>query len=138
MDDATLTLTLCAILGELDGFEWSADPDVDYDTASIGVFYGAIGDTPDRAVGVRIYGTPDQVFVRRRRVQFWIRGARFDRPGADRIADAVFDRLDKLSREGGISSAKRDSMTPLGADDNDRERRSENYIITLDNEEALQ
>lgn len=136
MDDATLTLNLCAILGDLDGFEWSEDPDVEYAAESIGVFYGAIGETPHRAVGLRVYGTPDRVFVRRRRVQAWIRGDRFDRPGADRIAGAVFTRFDNLSREGGIVSVKRDSMSPLGADDNDRERRSENYMVTLDNDEA--
>lgn len=138
MDDATLTLKLCEILGGLDGFEWSDDADVVYAPDSIGVFYGAVGDAPDRAIGVRIYGTPDQPFVKRRRVQLWVRGARRDRAGADRIADAAFARLDKLSREGGILGARRESMSPQGADDNDREQRSENYTITLDNEEALQ
>lgn len=137
MDDATLTTTLCEILGELDGFTWDPDADI-YAADTIGVYYGRISDAPDRGIGIRVYGTPDEPWVRIRRVQIWVRGARRERDSADRIADAVHARLDKLSREGGICGARRESMTALGADDTDREQRSENYTITLDNEEALQ
>lgn len=135
MDNATLTTTLCTIIGDLDGFEWS--PDAEYGADSIALFYGRIGDAPDRAVGVRVYNTIDEPGLRRRKVQIRSRGARGRADGADVIADAVFARLDKLSREGGISGARRESMSDLGADDNAREQRTDNYTITLDNEEAL-
>lgn len=137
MDNATLTKTLCAIIGNLEGFTW--DPDVDaYDPGTIGVYYGRIGDAPDRGVGVRVYNTIDEPGLRRRKVQIRSRGERRRPDGADVIADAVFARLDKLSREGGISGARRESMSDLGADDNACEQRTDNYTITLDNEEALQ
>lgn len=135
MLDSTLTTTLCAILGSLDGFEWSTD-DTPYASESVGVFYGRIEETPDRAVGVRVYNTFDEPGLHRRRVQFWIRGARGERASADLIADAVFARLDKLSRERGINFLRRESMSVIGADENDREQRSENYLVTLDNDEA--
>lgn len=135
MDDATLTTTLCEIAGALDGFQWSTtDP---YTADQVGVFYGRIGEEPDRAVGFRVYGATDEPGLRRRRVQAWIRGARGERDSADRIAGDLLARFEKLSREGGIVSIRRDSMSALGADDTDREQRSENYTITLDNEEAL-
>jgi len=38
---------------------------------------------------------------------------------------------------GGISGVSRLSMAPAGADENGREERTENYLIILDNQEAL-
>lgn len=139
MDDETLTERLCQILGALPSFAYRPDDNDPLPTADeIGVFYGRIADAPDRAVGVRVYGALDDRYLQRRRVQVWIRGGRRDPAGADRIAGVIFRRLDKLSREGGINGIRRESVAALGADDNDREQRSENYLITLDNEEALQ
>ncbi|WP_102193209.1 minor capsid protein [Microbacterium aurantiacum] len=135
MSDATLKTTLCEILGSIDGFEWSTDP---YTADVVGVFYGRIEETPDRAVGVRLYGSSDTRDLTRRKAQIWVRGARGERDSADRIADDVFARFDKLSREGGILGIRRESMSDQGSDDNGREQRSENYTITLDNKEALQ
>lgn len=137
MDDATLKTRLCEILGSIDGFVWDPTPTV-YPADAVGVHYGRIGDTPDRAVGVRLYDASDTRNLTQRKAQIWVRGARHERDGADRIADAVFARFDKLSREGGILGIRRESMSDMGSDDNDREQRSENYTITLDNEEALQ
>jgi hypothetical protein len=136
--DSTLKVRLAEILGSIPGFAWSADED--YPSDVIGVFVGSIPDAPDRAVGIRLYGDGggDDPDVTERKAQAWVRGARGERLSADDIADAVFDRFDKLSREGGILRTSRESMSDMGADANDRERRSENYLITLDNEEALQ
>lgn len=138
MDDATLTTTICELLGALEG-DWAWKEDSPYTSSEIGVFYGQIGDTPDRAVGVRVYATTDIPLehLSWRRVQLRHRGAR-DRPdGADELASATFAALQGLSRVGGISGANRMSMAPLGADQNGREERTDNYIIILDNPEAF-
>ncbi|WP_337004105.1 MULTISPECIES: minor capsid protein [unclassified Microbacterium] len=139
MNDREIKTRLCEILGTIDGFEWSATTAA-YDPDSVGVWFGAIDDTPDRGVGVRLYGLggSESDDLTQRKAQVWVRGAREERGSADDIADAVFGRFDKLSREGGILSIRRESMSDQGSDDNDREQRSENYLITLDNEEALQ
>lgn len=135
MDDDTLTRRLCELLGAIPTFEW--DPLGNYAKTVIGVFYGRLDDSPDRAVGVRVYGAIDEDHLNRRRVQFRIRGARKNRASADRIASIVFSAMQGLSRVGGISGIRRESMTPLGADQNGREERTENYIIILDNQEVL-
>lgn len=136
MKDAELRTRLCEILGTIEGFAWS--PATPYSGDVVAVFFGAIDDAPDRAVGVRLYGGNDSDDVKARKAQIWVRGARSDRGSADDIADAVFARFDKLSREGGILGIRRESMSDQGADDSDRDLRAENYTITLDNEEALQ
>lgn len=136
MKDSTLKTRLCEILGTIAGFEWSTTGA--YSPDSIGVWFGGIEDSPDRAVGVRLYGGSDVDKLTKRKAQIWVRGARDERDSADDIADAVFDRFDNLSREGGILGIRRESMSDQGTDDNGRDQRSENYTITLDNEEALQ
>lgn len=136
MKDSELKTRLCEILGTIDGFEWSTTEG--YAAESVGVWFGGIGDSPDRAVGVRLYGGSDVDKLTKRKAQIWVRGARDERGSADDIADAVFDRFDNLSREGGILGIRRESMSDQGTDDNGRDLRSENYTITLDNEEALQ
>lgn len=137
MDDASLTIKLCEIAGALPGFTWSPTPTT-YPADTTAVFYGRIADAPDRAIGIRVYSPADLEHLSRRRVQVWVRGGRGEPDGADRIADAVFARFDSLSREGGILGIRRDSFAAIGADANGREQRSENYIVTLDNKEALQ
>lgn len=136
MKDSELKTRLCEILGSIAGFEWSTT--AAYGTDSVGVWFGRIGDVPDRAVGVRLYGGSDDDDLKARKAQIWVRGARGERDSADDIADAVFTRFNNLSREGGVLGIRRESMSDQGADDNDRDQRSENYTIILDNEEALQ
>lgn len=137
MDDSTLTQRILTLLGEIVGWEWRpVGPP--YTDDEVGLFYGAIGESPDRAVGVRIYGGTDDLVtgLKVRRVQIRLRGAQGRSDGADVLADAAFARLQRLSRTGGINGIRRDSMTPLGADTNGREERSDNYAVTLDNVEA--
>lgn len=136
MKDSQLKTRLCEILGTIDDFAWN--PTTPYAGDDVAVFFGAIDDAPDRAVGVRLYGGSDDDDLKARKAQIWVRGARGVRGSADDIADAVFVRFDKLSREGGILGIRRESMSDQGADDSDRDLRAENYTITLDNEEALQ
>lgn len=134
MGDEELTKRLCALLGEIPTFQWMTTGT--YSPSDVAVFYGAIGEKPDRAVGVRVYAAPRDDELTERRVQIRLRGAQGAPNGADALADIVFAALQGLSRKWGISGIRRDSMAPLGADGNGRDQRSENYIITLDNLEA--
>ncbi|MFP7833133.1 minor capsid protein [Marisediminicola sp. LYQ134] len=140
MDDEQLTKTICTLLGRIPGWEWheTAAP---YASTSVGVFYGPIDTTPHRAVGVRVYGTTDDKIQHLgwRRVQLRLRGGEGDPAGADRLADISFQvMVSLLNRLPGISDASRQSSAPLGADENRREERTENYLVILDNQEAQQ
>ncbi len=138
MDDVQLTYRICELLGAVPGWHWDPDPNAPaYPSTGVGIFYGAIQDKPDRAIGVRCYGSSDDdVLVRR--VQLRLRGRPYDSTGADSLAGVAFTVLHKLSRVGGISDIRRISSGPLGADESDREERSDNYQIILDNPEAIQ
>lgn len=137
MNDVELTKTVCALLGRVPTWEWRPTGPR-YTATETAIFYGAIGSTPDRAIGVRLYGADDNDIQheRTRRVQVRYRG----RPGrpddADAMASIGFDVLQGLSRVGGISGIGRMSMSPSAADDNDRQERTDNYRIILDNPEA--
>lgn len=136
MNDDTLTVKLCELVGAIPTFRW--DPTVTkYPASVIGVFYGRIDDAPDRAVGIRVYGSIDEDHLNQRRAQVRIRGGKKKRADADHIASIVFTAMQGLSRVGGISGIRRESMTPLGADTNGRDERTENYLIILDNLEVL-
>ena len=134
MTDRDLTIALCELLAEELGWSWSlTEP---YPAGVVGLFYGSIGDTPDRAVGVRVYGGTDRDELHERRVQLRFRGARGVVDGADKLAAIAFAVLDGLPRVGGLNGIRRESMAPLGADTNDRAERTDNYVVVLDNEEA--
>ncbi|MCT1363966.1 minor capsid protein [Microbacterium sp. p3-SID131] len=132
MDDATLTRLLCRLLARVPTFEYDVTPP----SSGVAVQYGALKAEPDRAVGVRVYSTTDERHLHWRRAQVRIRGAKGSKTDADKIAGIVFAALHGLSREGGISGIRRESMSPNGADTNGREERTDNYIITLDNQES--
>ncbi|WP_233202015.1 minor capsid protein [Cryobacterium sp. Y11] len=138
LDDRTLTILICSILGEIPGWDWNpGDPDYVYSSDPVIIFYGALGTTPDTAVGVRVYAAGQDLDVAWRRVQIRVRGAQGRPDGADVLAALAFAALQGLSRVGGISGISRLSIAPAGADDNRREERTENYLIILDNLEAL-
>lgn len=138
MDDAALTKVICEQLGALPDWEWNETGEP-YSADVVGVFYGAIDPTPHRAIGVRVYGATDDRLAHLgwRRVQLRSRGAPGQPDGADQVADAGFGVLQGLSRLGGISDVSRLSMAPLGADENRREERTDNYTIILDNQETF-
>lgn len=138
MDDVQLTNLICELLGQVPGWHWDPDKDApEYPENDLGIFYGPIQPKPDRAIGVRCYGSDDgDVLVRR--VQLRIRGREYSSSDADRIAGIAFTMLHTLSRVGGISDIRRISSGPLGADNSDREERADNYQIILDNPEAIQ
>jgi hypothetical protein len=136
VDDATLTRLVCLLLGQLPGWEWRPDGP-EYTATEVGIFYGAIAETPDRAIGVRVYGSSDdRNDPTQRRVQLITRGKKGQPDGADVLAGHAFTRLTGVSRLFGINGISRTSMGPLGTDTNEREQRSDNYSITLDNPEA--
>jgi len=138
LDDATLTMLICATLGTIPGWDWNPDdPEHVYAKDAVVIYYGALGTEPDKGVGVRVYGTTDERDLSWRRVQLRLRGERGRPDGADRLSAPSFAILHGLSRLGGISSITRQSMAPAGADDNRREERTENYLIILDNQESL-
>ena len=136
MDDAQLTTVLCGMLGEVPGWHWS--PTTVAPSGVVGIFYGAIPESPDRAIGVRVYGGTDDplVYSPQRRAQLWIRGARNDPDDADRLAGLAFTLLQGRCRSRGVSWIERQTFGPLGADTNGREERSENYTVFLDNPEV--
>lgn len=135
MTDRDLTIALCELLAEELGWSWSlTEP---YPAGAVGLFYGSIGDTPDRAVGVRVYGGSDpRVRAPTRSVQLLLRGRPGEPDGADALADAAFGVLHKTLRCRGILAGQRSYFGPLGADANGREERADNYEIHLDNMEA--
>lgn len=137
MDDVTLTDLLCTQLGRIPGWAYRPDPEDPYLENEVAIFYGSIDPSPDKACGVTVYGATDDAIEHYawRRVQLRLRGLRHVRESADQLAWPAFLVLTNLSRVGGISGASRQSMTPLGADDNGREERTENYIILFDNTE---
>lgn len=137
MDDDALVFLLGQILGRIPGWRW--DPETtSFSDEIVPIFYGRIDSEPDRAVGIRLYGTEDFLpeVLHERRVQLRFRGRAGDPRGANKLASPAFAMLQGLSRVGGISDIRRLSMSPLGADDNGREERTDNYLITLDNLEA--
>ncbi|CAN7241974.1 minor capsid protein [Microbacterium sp. LjRoot45] len=131
MSDHELTELLCQALGSIPGWQYPA-----VKTSPVGVFYGAIGTAPDQAVGVRVYGVADTRVsgVRGRRVQLRLRGRKGVRRGADELELPATAVLEGLSRVGGISGITHLSMAPMGADNDAREERTDNYIITFDND----
>ena len=135
MTDRDLTIALCELLAEELGWSWSlTEP---YPAGAVGLFYGSIGETPDRAVGVRVYGGSDpRVYAPTRSVQLLLRGRPGEPDGADALADAAFGVLHKTLRCRGILAGQRSYFGPLGADVNGREERADNYEIHLDNMEA--
>lgn len=136
MDDASLTIKLCEILGTIPGWHWRPNGPA-YTSSEVAIYYGAIPDETYRAaVGVRVYGDAEADGVLGRRVQLRFRSPRGARDGADKLAHPAWVVLTGLSRVGGISGARRRSFTPAGADGNGREERTDNYTITLDNTEA--
>jgi len=137
VDTAQVTTTVCVILDAAGVGEWR--PTGAYTTAEVGIFYGAIAAAPDRGIGVTTYMQTDDVEtgLAVRMVQLWCRGTHGDPRGADVLADAAFAALHGIYHRSGLASITRKSSAPMGADGNGRQERSDNYVIVIDNPEAL-
>lgn len=137
MDDVQLATTICQRLAAADVGVWRESSP--YLFGEVGIFYGPIDESVDSGIGVTPYEVVDPypVGVFERRVQVRYRGARNERNGADRLASAGFAALQGLVRVAGFSLVRRLSMAQLGTDANSRQERADNYLIILDNPEAL-
>jgi hypothetical protein len=138
VDDATLTTTICQLLADANGWAWRPDGPA-YSPAEVGLYYGPVDTTPDRAVGVAVYAADDDLStgLAERRVQVWHRGAKAHPGGADELAGATFSALQGIARISGIALARRFQIARMGTDGNARTQRADSYLITLDNPEAL-
>lgn len=136
MDDAQVTVALCEILGAVPGWHWSPGAVPPPPGTALTVFYGDIPDSPDRAIGVRVYGGSDdsRVYQPQRQAQLRIRGRRNQPNDADEIAGIAFTVLQGRARTQGLSWIERQFFGPLGTDVNGREERADNYIIAIDNQ----
>jgi hypothetical protein len=132
MDDVALVMTLCTWLDAAGVGAWRPDGPA-YAGDEVGVFYGALDTGPDRAVGVTVYATDDDVALGTalRWVQVRYRGAPGRPDGADVLAAAGFRALHGVHHRDGIARARRVSSAHLGADDSGRLERTDNYEITL-------
>lgn len=139
MDDDVLTRVICERLAGAGVGVWRpAGPA--YTAAETGIFYGALGATPDRALAVAVYLPVDDVEtgIALRYLQVRSRGPRNLPDGADVLAGAVFRALHGTYPRGGIARITRTSAARLGADGNSRQERTDNYLVILDNPEATQ
>lgn len=138
MDDATLTKSICAALGTVPGWNWSEDEDAEYPASEVGIHYGPIAEQPDRGIGVRLYAVPsdDENTARTRRIQCRIRGARRVRDDADLIASTLRAVLPHMRPPAGVALISYFSTGDLGSDNNQREQRTENFTVILDNQES--
>ena len=109
-----------------------------YTAAEVGIFYGPVGATPNRAIGVTIYTQTDDVETGRadRYAQLRFRGNPGAPNGADILADEAFVALQGVYHTSGIARITRTSTAPLGADGNGRQERTDNYQLILDNDEV--
>ena len=137
MDTTTLVTTVNELLAAASVGTWR--PGGGYTAGEIGLFYGPIGATPDRAIGVTCYTQTDDIETGRtdRYVQVRFRGHRGAPNGADQLADAAFIALHGVYRTSGIARITRTSTAPLGADTNGRQERTDNYQLIIDNPEVL-
>jgi hypothetical protein len=136
VDDDELTEAICLLLQD-------AGVGVFTTTATgsqVQIVYGDVAAAGvDRAIGVTTYAavTDDpQNGLTARRVQLRSRGAPGERRGANQLGGAGFRALHRTIRSRGVAFGVRVSFTPLGADGNRRQGRTDNYTITLDNPEA--
>lgn len=136
MTDAELTRVVCRLLALRCGWAWI--PGGINPTAAVRLFYGLIGTSPNRAVGVSVYGGADELEngLKTRRVQLMHRGEQNAPDGADALADASFAALQRLSRVEGLNTVFRLSFARLGPDATGRHERADNYQIIIDNPEA--
>lgn len=132
IDDSQVVVALAQVLDAGTSFVWSVAGG--YAANQIGIYYGAIPADPDQAVGLTLYDTDDdiQTQLAQRRVQLFFRGARGGRASADDMASEAFAALQRYVGNG-LAHVSRVSSARLGADINDRQERTDNYTIVLEN-----
>lgn len=133
METKTLVTTLAAILAAKTGWAWQPTGP-DYTESQVGIFYGSIEPSPDRAIGITAYSATDRIDdgLAIRRVQLRFRGAPGSKTDADEMEDVAFNVLHGLLRVAGLSSITRESNAPLPADESGRLARTASYQIIIE------
>jgi hypothetical protein len=134
MDTTEVTYAVAQILADAGAGVWRPTGPA-YTAAEVAIAYGPLPASPDRAIGVTVYTQTDDPMtgLADRYVQVRSRGSRGAPNGADIVADAAFAALHNTYRTRGLARVTRTSTAPLGADENGRQERTDNYRIVLDN-----
>ena len=130
MDDGALVESVATILDAQTAWVWRSDGSA-YPATETAIFYGRINTTPNRACGITLYATSDDLseVSGPRRLQLRFRSDPNKPRDADDMAQDAFDVLHGLMRVGGIHLMKRVSSAQLGIDGNGRRERADNYEI---------
>ena len=117
---------------------WNDDPRIPYTRDDVALTLKKLPPQPDNAIAVEVYDQEDDIVLPGSTiyVQLMFRAAAGGQRGdVDNIADAAFDALHGRHRFNAgsvrVARAYRISSAPLGADDNGREERSDNYALTV-------
>lgn len=130
---STVTLGVAAHLHDEGVAVWS---DTGYQDTDRAITVKALPATPDTAVAVTVYDVDDDLVLPHVPVlvQFRFRAARGSRTAVDDFADEAFGVLHGRRFYVGdllVQQCRRLSVAPLGADDNGREERADNYELVL-------
>lgn len=102
------------------------------------IVFGEPPPAPDRVIAISVYGSVDegQVPLSSMRVQFMCRGVPNDTLDAGEVAGGVFTHMQGLEHlqcgAAHINLSQRVSRLTLGADENKRQLRSDNYRLDVD------
>lgn len=109
-----------------------------YQPAETAIVFGELPSTPDRVIAISVYGADDegQVPLSRLRLQFLCRGVPNNTLDAGEVAGGVFTVMQGLEHlqcgTAHINLSQRVSRITLGADENQRQLRSDNYALDVD------
>ncbi|WP_064315884.1 hypothetical protein [Cellulosimicrobium sp. I38E] len=136
MDDKVLVTRVIEVLADRCGWAWRPAGPAYTEADDVGLYYGPIGTTPNRAVGVTLYAADDGMAegaLSVRRVQLRFRGAPRDPSSPDELASRAFDALAGLSRVAGFAVVTPGPRgAPMGVDGNHRSARADSYQIIID------
>lgn len=108
-----------------------------YQSADTAIVFGPVPISPDRGIGLTVYGSDDNVrqAISEYRMQIWCRGVAGSTVDAGTLAGAVFNALqgiqDRLWGALWLIQCRRVSFVPQGIDDNQRQERAENYVFRV-------
>lgn len=133
INDIGLVQLLAQLLADAGAGAWQPEGP-DFVATQTAIWYGALASSPDRGYAIAVYGTRDTVGaapITRRYVQLRSRGTSGVVNDADTLADAAFTALHGRTHAGPLAQVRRISALRLGADDLDRQERTDNYEVLL-------
>lgn len=113
-------------------------PSGGYQADDTAIVFGEPPSDPDRVIAITVYASDDegQVPLSHMRVQFMCRGVPNDVLDAGEVAGLVFTAMQGLEHlqcgTAHINLSERISRITLGADTNQRQLRSDNYVLDVD------